>query len=61
MSGFESLLTVSKTNIPVLHFAEVAYLYLQVVIPIYHRVMNPIHLFWGGEAGCLYEAFQKFH
>jgi hypothetical protein len=44
-------MTVSTTSIPVLHSAEVAYLYQQVVLPICQGVMNPIHLYRGGEAG----------
>jgi hypothetical protein len=31
-------MTVSTTDIPVLHFAEVAHLYPQVVLPICHGV-----------------------
>jgi hypothetical protein len=34
-------LTVSTADLPVLHSAEVAHLYPQVVIPICHGVMNP--------------------
>jgi hypothetical protein len=44
-------MTVSTTDIPVLHYAEVAHLYPQVILPIYHGVMNPIHLYQGSEAG----------
>jgi hypothetical protein len=57
----ELLMTVSTADIPILHSADVAHIYPQAVIPIYHRVMNPIHLFRWGEAGCHYEAFPKFH
>jgi hypothetical protein len=34
----ESLLTVSTADIPVLHSVEVAHLYTQVVLPIFHGV-----------------------
>jgi hypothetical protein len=44
-------MTVSMADIPNLHFAEVAHFYPQVVLPICHRVMNPIHLYRGGEVG----------
>jgi hypothetical protein len=47
----ESLMTVSMADIPVLHFAKIAHLYPQVVLPICHGVMNPIHLYRGGEVG----------
>jgi hypothetical protein len=52
---------VSTAYIPVLHSTEVAHLYPQVVILIYHWVMNLIHLYRGGETGWHYEAFPKFH
>jgi hypothetical protein len=32
------LMTVSTTSIPVLHSADIAHLYPQVVLPICHRV-----------------------
>jgi hypothetical protein len=54
-------MTVSTTDIPVLHSVEVAHLYPQVVLPICHRVMNPIHLYQVSEAGQLYEKFTEFH
>ena len=38
MWGSEPLLTVSTASIPVLHSAEVAHLYPQVVLPIFHGV-----------------------
>jgi hypothetical protein len=38
-------------DIPVLHYAKVAHLYPQVMLPICHEVMNLIHLYQGGEAG----------
>jgi hypothetical protein len=38
MWGFEPLMTVSTANIPVLYSAEVAHLYPQVVLPIFHGV-----------------------
>jgi hypothetical protein len=44
-------MTVSTTSILVLHSAEVAHLYPQVMLPIYQGVMNPIHLYQGSEAG----------
>jgi hypothetical protein len=44
-------MTVSTADIPILHSAEVAHLYPQVVLPIFHGVMNPIHLYRGDEAG----------
>jgi hypothetical protein len=44
-------MTVSTADILVLHSAEVAHLYLQLVLPIFHGVMNPIHLYQGSEAG----------
>jgi hypothetical protein len=44
-------MTVSMADIPVLHSAEVVHLYPQVVLPICHGVMNPIHLYQGGEVG----------
>jgi hypothetical protein len=51
MSGSKPLMTVSRADILVLHSAEVAHLYPQVVLPICHGVMNPIHLYRGDEAG----------
>jgi hypothetical protein len=53
-------MNVSTTDISVLHSLEMAHLYPQVVIPMCHGVMNPIHLFQGGGAECHYEAFPKF-
>jgi hypothetical protein len=44
-------MTVSTTDIPVLHSAEFAHLYPQVILPIYQGVMNPIHLYQGSEVG----------
>jgi hypothetical protein len=44
-------MTVSTTDIPVLHSVEVVHLYPQDVIPIYHGVMNPIDLYRGGKVG----------
>jgi hypothetical protein len=44
-------MTVSMADIPILHSKEVAHLYPQVVLPIFHGIMNPIHLYQGGEAG----------
>jgi hypothetical protein len=54
-------MTVSTADIQVLHSAEVAYLYPQVMLLIYQEKANPIHLYRGGEAGKHYEAFTKFH
>jgi hypothetical protein len=44
-------MTVSTTDIPVLHSVEVVHLYPQVMLPIFQGVMNLIHLYQGGEAG----------
>jgi hypothetical protein len=44
-------MTVSKASIPVLHSVEVAHLYPKVMLPICQGVMNPIHIYQGGEAG----------
>jgi hypothetical protein len=44
-------MTVSTASIPVLHSAEDAHLYQQVMLPIYQGVMNPIHLYQGSEVG----------
>jgi hypothetical protein len=44
-------MTVSTTSIPVLHYAEVAHLYPQVMLPISQGVMNPIDLYQGSETG----------
>jgi hypothetical protein len=38
-------MTVSTASIPVLHSAEVAHLYPQVMLSICQGVMNPIHLY----------------
>jgi hypothetical protein len=54
-------MTVSTADIPVLHYAEVAHLYPQVMLPICQGIATPIHLYLGGEAGQHYEAFTKFH
>jgi hypothetical protein len=43
-------MTVSTADIPVLHSAEVAHLYPQVMLPIYQGFMNPIHLYKESEA-----------
>jgi hypothetical protein len=51
MQGSEPLLTVSMADILVLHSVEFAHFYPQVVTPIYHEVMNLIHLCRGGEVG----------
>jgi hypothetical protein len=42
---------VSMESIPLLHSAEVAHLYPQVMLPICQGVMNPIHIYQGSEAG----------
>jgi hypothetical protein len=44
-------MTVSTSDIPVIHSAEVAHLYLQVMLPICQEKATPIHLYRGGEAG----------
>jgi hypothetical protein len=44
-------MTVSTADILVLHSVEVAHLYPQVLLPICQGVMNPIHLYQGGDAG----------
>jgi hypothetical protein len=44
-------MTVSTPDIPVLHSAEIAHLYQQVMLPIYQGIATPIHLYLGGEAG----------
>jgi hypothetical protein len=44
-------MTMSTDDIPVLHSAKVAHLYPQVVLPICHKVMNPIHFYKGREPG----------
>jgi hypothetical protein len=44
-------MTVSMADIPVLHSTEVAHLYTQVVLPICHGFMNPIHLYRENEVG----------
>jgi hypothetical protein len=45
-------MTVSMASIPVLHSAEVAHLYPQVVLPICRGVdQTPIHLYQGSETG----------
>jgi hypothetical protein len=44
-------MTVSTTDIPVLRSVEIVRLYPQVMLPICQGVMNPIHLYQGGEAG----------
>jgi hypothetical protein len=44
-------MTMSMTDIPVLHSTDVAHLYPQVMLPICQGVMNSIHLYQGSEAG----------
>jgi hypothetical protein len=44
-------MTVSKASIPILHSAEVAHLYLKVMLPICQGVINLIHIYQGGEEG----------
>jgi hypothetical protein len=41
-------MTVSTTNIPILHSVEVA---PQVMLPMCQGIATPIHLYVGGEAG----------
>jgi hypothetical protein len=43
-------MTVSTASILVLHCAEVAHLYPQVMLPICQEMANLIHLYRGGEA-----------
>jgi hypothetical protein len=40
-------MAVSPASIPVLHSAEVAHLYPQVMLPICQEMANPIHLYRG--------------
>jgi hypothetical protein len=47
------LMTMSMADIPVLHSLDVAHLYPQVVLTIFHGVMNAIHLYRGNEAWSL--------
>jgi hypothetical protein len=54
-------MTASTADIPLLHSAEVAHLYPQVMLPICQGVMNPIHFYQRSEAGYHYEAFTKLH
>jgi hypothetical protein len=42
-------MTVSTASIPVLHSAEVAHLYPQVMLPICQETANLIHLYRGGK------------
>jgi hypothetical protein len=51
MREFEPLLTVSMTDIPVLHSAEGAHLYPQTVLLICQGFSKPIHLYRGDEKG----------
>jgi hypothetical protein len=51
MWGSKPLLTVSMTDIPVLHYIEIVHLYPQAVLPICQGVSNLIHLYLGDEAG----------
>jgi hypothetical protein len=44
-------MTMSTADIPVLHSAEAAHIYPQVMLPICQGVMNPIRLYQGSEAG----------
>jgi hypothetical protein len=44
-------MTMIMADIPVLHSAEVAHLYPQVMLLICQETANPIHLYRGGEAG----------
>jgi hypothetical protein len=36
-------MTVSTTDIPVLHSAEIAHIYPQVMLPIYHGVVQTLY------------------
>jgi hypothetical protein len=42
---------VSTADIPLLHSAEVAHLYPQVMLSICQEIATPIHLYQGSEAG----------
>jgi hypothetical protein len=44
-------MTVSTADIPVLHSAEVAHLYPQVMLPFAKEPRLSIHLYQGDEAG----------
>jgi hypothetical protein len=44
-------MTVSMANIIVLHSAEIAHLYPQVVLPICQGNVTSIHIYRGDEAG----------
>jgi hypothetical protein len=44
-------MTVSMADIQVLHSAEVAHVYPQVMLPIYQGIAAPKHLYQGSEAG----------
>jgi hypothetical protein len=52
---------MSMTDIPILHCTEVAHVYPQSMIPIFHEVMIFIHLYRDGEVGKHYKTFPKFH
>jgi hypothetical protein len=49
--GEANIILSLEGKIPVLHSAEVAHLYPQVMLPICQEMANPIHLYRGGEAG----------
>jgi hypothetical protein len=51
MWGYELLMTVSIASISVLHYAEIAYLYPQAMLPICQGIPTPIHQYQGSEAG----------
>jgi hypothetical protein len=44
-------MTVSTADIPVLHSADVAHLYPQVMLPICQGIVTLIHLYQGSETG----------
>jgi hypothetical protein len=54
-------MTLSTTDIPVLHFTEVAHIYLQVVIPYLSRTAQTLKHYQGELARAHYEDFTKFH
>jgi hypothetical protein len=54
-------MTVSTTDIPVLHSAEVAHLYPQEVFPLLSRVDWTLKHFQGEYVRVHCEVFTKFH
>jgi hypothetical protein len=54
-------MTMSTTDIPVLHSTEVTHLTHKSCYPFATGLIDPIHLYQGSEAGYHYEAFTKLH